>query len=191
MAETSTVVVVSTYSSVYDAQSDQESVLALHKHGDLGHVASAVINKGAHGDLEIYRYDTTSQHLAWTGAIIGGLLGVLVPPLGAAAVSSALIGSMSAGAAIEAGMLAGVGGVIGHFWRNIPKKDLRELGDMLDECDAALVVAAVDKRRADIESALHCACSVAVKEVGGGRLEDAFEDAARAATAARGEAGGA
>jgi uncharacterized membrane protein len=188
MAETSTVVVVSTYSSVYDAQSDYESILALHKQGGLGHLSAAVINKGAQGDLEIYRHDTTSQHLAWTGAIIGGLLGVLVPPLGAAAVSSALIGSMSAGAAIEAGMLAGVGGLIGHFWRNIPKKDLRELGDMLDECDAALVIAAVDKRRADIEGALHCACSVAVQEVGGGRLEDAFEDAARAATAARGQA---
>ncbi|MDR3687712.1 MAG: hypothetical protein P4L93_12240 [Coriobacteriia bacterium] len=187
MAETSTIVGVATYSSVYDAQNDQESVLALHKHGDLGHVASAVVNKGVHGDLEIYRYDTTSKHLALTGAIIGGLLGVLVPPLGAAAVSSALIGSMSAGAALEAGALAGVGGIVGHFWRNIPKKDLRELGDMLENCDAALVVAAVDKHRTDLESALHCACSVAVKEVGGGRLEDAFEEAARAAVSADGD----
>jgi uncharacterized membrane protein len=185
MADTSTTVLVATYSSVYDAQNDHDSVLALHKKGDLGHVASAVLNKGRTGDLEIYRYDTTSKHLAWAGAIVGGLLGVLVPPLGAAAVSSAVIGSMSAGAAIDAGVLAGFGGIVGHFWRNIPKKDLRELGDMLENCDAALVVAAIDKSQVDIESALHCACSVAVRQVEGGRLEDAFLEAAKTAAQVR------
>lgn len=180
MADAPTIVLVATYSSVYDAQNDHDSVLAMHKKGDLGHVASAVLNKGEKGDLEIYRYDTTSKHLAWTGAIIGGLLGVLVPPLGAAAVASSVIGSMSAGAVLQAGVLAGFGGIVGHFWRNIPKKDLRELGDMLEDCDAALVVAAVDKHQADLEGAIHCACSVAVKTVEGS-LEDAFLEAAKAA----------
>ena len=55
---------------------------------------------------------------------MGAVVGILFPP------------SIIAGAAVG----AAVGGVSGHLWRGMSRSDVKELGDMIDAGQAALLV---------------------------------------------------
>lgn len=106
--------------------------------GELDHIAAAVLTKNAAGELEVERHDSTAKHLAWGGAILGAALVVVAPPAGVAALAAG------------GGVLAGAGGIVGHFWRNIPKEDIRKAGELLDNGQSGLIVVAVNKKGTDI-----------------------------------------
>jgi uncharacterized membrane protein len=106
--------------------------------GDFDHMALAVITKNENGELEVERHDSTTKHLGWAGAAIGGALIVVCPPAGIAAVATG------------AGAGAGIGAWVGHFHHQIPKDDIRELGDVLDEGESAIFVVTVNPRQTDI-----------------------------------------
>jgi len=55
---------------------------------------------------------------------VGALIGILFPP--------AIIATAAVGAA--------VGGVSGHLWRGMSRADVKELGDIIDDGQAALVI---------------------------------------------------
>ena len=172
MADQPLIIFVASYSDVDDAEADYQAVRALHKEGDLGHVSAAVLTNGTDGKLKIHRHDTTAKHLAWGGAVVGGLIGILVPPLGFA---------WLAGAALDGVVLAGVGGVVGHYWHNIPKADLQEMSDLLDAGEAALVVVAVDKVQEEVEAVVVHAVRKVSKKLDKGDIEGAYDEAAKAA----------
>lgn len=172
MADQPLIVFVASYAEVADADADYEAVRALHKEGDLGHVSAAVLQKGPDGKLKIHRHDTTAKHLAWGGAFVGALVGILVPPLGLA---------WLAGAAVEGAVLAGVGGVAGHYWHNIPKADLKEMSDLLEDGEAALVVVAVDKVEQELEAVTAHAVRKVAKKLEKGDLDGAYEEALKGA----------
>jgi uncharacterized membrane protein len=47
---------------------------------------------------------------------------------------------------IASGVIGGVtGGLIGHFWRGMSRADVKELGELIDEGQAALVVVGESK----------------------------------------------
>lgn len=164
---------VASYDSLADAEADYRAVMGMHKEGDLGHVAAAVVSKDDKGKLKVRRHDTTAKHLAWGGALVGGLLGALVPPLGFA---------WLAGAVVDGAVLAGVGGVVGHYWENIPKADLEELGETLQAGDAALVVVAVDKALQQVEAVVERASRKVSKKLEHGDLEGAYTEAQKGAS---------
>jgi len=64
-------------------------------------------------------------------------VGILFPPF--------LVASAAAGALI--------GGLIGHFWRGMSRKDVHDLGELLDDGQAALVVLGEDSLIAHFEKA--------------------------------------
>lgn len=177
MADKPMIVSVSTYPNTTDAQSDFDSVMSMHKEGELGHVAAAILTKDAQGKLKIHRHDTTAKHLAWGGALVGGLVGVLYPPLGVALLSGSFAGGMVAAGAVDAAVLAGAGGVVGHYWHNIPKNDLREMSDLLESGQAALVVVAVDKQEAEIERAINRTDKKIMKRIENGDVDGAYKEA--------------
>ena len=177
MADKPMVVLVATYSGMEAAEMDYKAVMGLHKAGDLGHIAAAIITKDAEGKLKISRHDTTAKHLAWGGAILGSLLAIIAPPLGLVVMTGSVVGGIAAGAVVQGGVLAGAGGIIGHYWHNISKKDLRELGDALEVGAASLVVVAVEKKAADVEGAVVKADSKIVKKIENGDVEGAFNEA--------------
>jgi hypothetical protein len=47
-----------------------------------------------------------------------------------------------------------IGGAIGHFWRGMSRKDVLELGESIDDGEAALVVVGESKLQATIEMAI-------------------------------------
>ena len=62
-----------------------------------------------------------TQHGAWTGIGVGGLLGILFPP---SLLGSAIVGGTA-------------GAVIGHLWHGMSRGDMKDLGETLDEGQAA------------------------------------------------------
>jgi hypothetical protein len=168
MADRPTVLGVATYSDKHAAMADFRAVWAVHQEGERGLVAAAVLAKGIDGKLHLDLHDTTTTRRAWGGALVGGALAVVATPLAIAPLSVA---------ATEDGTWAGVGGIVGHFWNNIPKHQLVRMSDLLESGQAALVVVAVDHPEAGIEALMHHATERIVTETDGGDVELAYDDA--------------
>jgi uncharacterized membrane protein len=106
--------------------------------GEFDHMALAVITKDENGQLEVQRHDSTTKHLAWTGVAIGAALMVVCPPAGIAAVAAG------------AGAGAGIGAWVGHFWNQIPKEEIQELGNLLADGESGIFVVTVNPKSTDI-----------------------------------------
>lgn len=128
-------VAAASYKDRQEAVEAFKAIWGARHQNDFDHMALAVLTKDAQGQLEVERHDSTTKHLAWTGAALGGALTVVCPP---------------AGIAVAAGAGAGIGAWIGHFWHTIPKADIRELGDLLDDGESAIFVVAVNRKQVDL-----------------------------------------
>jgi uncharacterized membrane protein len=145
MTDQPIVLAVATYSARADAEHDFDSARFVGQEGKLDQVAAAVLEKGADGRLEIRRHDSTADHLASPGAILGGALAVIAPPLGIAFFASVLP-SVAAWAAM--------GAIAGRFWYYLPRDTLRRLSDLLESGQAALLVVAVNHTGAEVTALL-------------------------------------
>jgi uncharacterized membrane protein len=134
-----------TYPGEASAQSDYQIVKDLHSEGAVGTYDAAVVTKDSTGDVHVNKDELPTRHGAWGGAAVGAAVGILFPP--------AIIGSAAVGAA--------VGGVGGHLWRGMSRADVKELGEVLDDGQAALVVVGESK----VEEALDKAALKAEKHV--------------------------
>ena len=120
MADEPVFLYLATYDSDADAQVDFEAVKALHKDHMIGTYDAAVITKDEHGHVHVSKHEKPTQHAAWTGLAAGAVLGIIFPP-------SLLVGAAAGGLA---------GGLIGHFWKGLSRKDVQELGELLDDGEA-------------------------------------------------------
>jgi uncharacterized membrane protein len=127
------------------AKDDLEIVRQLHSDGVIGTYDAAVAVKEADGKVKIHKHEKPTQHGAWTGVAVGAVLGVIFPP---SIIASAAVGGVA-------------GGLIGHFWRGMSRKDVHELGEMLDSGQALLIVVGRDK----VAEAFQKAQLKAVKQV--------------------------
>jgi hypothetical protein len=96
------------------------------------------------------------------------VLSVVAPPVGLGVLAATATGSAT---------LAGVGGLVGHFWRNIPKTELEALGAVLDDGQAALVVVAVDRDATEIDRSLARTEKKVIQKYEKGDLEGAYAEA--------------
>jgi len=117
-----------TYDSRPDAEMDLREVKDLHGQGVIGTYDAAVVSKDD-GRIRMHKIEKPTRRGGWTGLAVGAAVGVLFPP--------ALIGTALAGAA--------GGGLLGHFTRGMSRKDIKDLGETLDEGQAALIVVGRDK----------------------------------------------
>jgi uncharacterized membrane protein len=124
MADETIYVYMAMYHSYPDAELDWYAVKDLHASGVLESYDAAIVNKDEDGKVHVSKTEKTTRKGAWTGVGVGAVVGVLFPP--------ALIGTVAAGAL--------TGGLIGHVWRGMSRKDMHELGEFLDQGDAAVVV---------------------------------------------------
>ena len=113
-----------TYASVDDAEADYDTLLDLHDDDLVGTYDVAVINKADEGKVHVTKHEKPTQHGAWTGAAVGAVIGILFPP--------GLVAAAAVGAA--------TGGLIGHLARGMSRSDMKDIGDLLDEGRAALIV---------------------------------------------------
>jgi uncharacterized membrane protein len=120
---------VGTYPSEAAAEADYDVVKDLHAAGAVGTYDAAVVTKDNAGKIHENKDEMATRHGAWGGAAVGALIGCLFPP--------AIIATTAAGAAI--------GGVSGHLWRGMSRADVKELGELIDDGQAALVIVGESK----------------------------------------------
>ena len=138
-------IAVATYANRDAAVEDYEVIRGAKHQGQLDHLAIAVLDKGADGRLKVDRHDSSAKHLAWGGAIVGAALAVIVPPVGIVTLASG---------ATTTGVLAGAGGIIGHFHRNVPKETVEKMGALLESGDAGLILIVEDPKGLDVGALL-------------------------------------
>ena len=136
----------SEYESVDDAKADLEALKELHREHVVGTYDAAVVTKNEEGKVEIVdKIEKPTQHGGWAGLAVGAALGLIFPP---SILVSGLVG-------------AGAGALIGHLEGGMSRSDLKEVGEMLEESEAALIVVG----EATIERALDEATRRAKREM--------------------------
>jgi uncharacterized membrane protein len=185
--DTPVVLAAATYANRYDAVNDFESVMSAKRDGEFDHIAAAVLTKDPSGGLQVERHDSTAKHLAWGGALTGAALLVAAPvaaPVIIAGGTGAAASAGLGGGASWVGAAAGTGALAGHFWHNIPKDKVREMGDLLESGESGLLIVAVNKNATDITPLLRNAAKVVVDDSTKGDLEGLYDTAVQEATAA-------
>jgi uncharacterized membrane protein len=124
MSDRPVFIYAATYAKRTDAVADYDSLLGLHAAKLVGTYDVAVISKAADGKVHVEKHEKPTQHGAWGGIAVGALVGVLFPP---SVIGAAAVGGL-------------VGGVGGHLRKGIARSDAKELGELLDGGEAALVV---------------------------------------------------
>jgi uncharacterized membrane protein len=134
------------YDSVDDAKADLEVLKELHREHVVGTYDAAVLTKNEEGKVEIVdKIEKPTQHGGWAGLAVGAAIGLIFPP---SILVSGLVG-------------AGAGALIGHLRDGMSNSDLKEVGEMLDESEAGLIVVG----EATIERAVEEATKRAKKEM--------------------------
>jgi len=129
---------VATYGTIDDAEADFEAVLDLHAVSAIGTFDAAVIEKSDDGKVHVHKTEKPTQHGAWTGIGVGALVGILFPP--------SIIGAAAVGGV--------AGGVTGHLWKGMSRGDLKDLGEMLDEGQGAIIVIGESKVEEQLQKAI-------------------------------------
>ena len=137
------------YESVDDAKADLEALKELHREDFVGTYDAAVLTK-EDGKVKIVdKIEKPTQHGGWAGLAVGAALGLIFPP---SVLVSGLVG-------------AGAGAVIGHLRGGMSRSDLKEIGEMLEESDAALVVVGEATIERGVDDAIKHAKKQMKKEV--------------------------
>jgi uncharacterized membrane protein len=129
MSDKPVFVYAATYASLGDAEADDDTLLELHDVDLVGIYDVAIIDKDDEGKVHLTKHEKPTQHGAWTGAGVGAVIGILFAP--------AILATAAVGAA--------TGGLIGHLARGMSRSDMKELGDLLDDGQAALIVVGESK----------------------------------------------
>jgi uncharacterized membrane protein len=108
----------------------------------------AVITKDAEGKVHVEKHEKPTQHGA-RGGIAGALVGVLFPP---SVIGAAAVGGL-------------VGGVGGHLKKGMSRGDAKELGDLLESGQAALIVIGESRVEEELDKALTRAEKSLEKEI--------------------------
>jgi len=134
------------YDSVDDARADLETLKELHREHVVGTYDAAVVTKNEEGKVDIVdKIEKPTQHGGWAGMAVGAAMGLIFPP-------GILVGGL---------LGAGAGALIGHLEGGMSRDDIREVGEMLDNSEAALIVVG----EATIERAVDDATKQAKREL--------------------------
>ncbi len=149
MSDRPVFIYAATYGNREDAFADYESLLDLHAVKLVGTYDVALITKEADGKVHVKKHEKPTQHGAWGGIAVGAAVGILFPP---SIVGAAAVGGL-------------VGGVAGHLRRGISRGDAKELGELLEGGEAALLVIGESRLQEQLDKALTRAEKSLEKEI--------------------------
>ncbi len=124
MSDRPVFIYAATYSDRADVFADYESLLDLHAAQLVGTYDVAIVTKDTDGKVHVEKHEKPTQHGAWGGIAVGAVVGVLFPP---SVIGAAAVGGL-------------VGGIGGHLRKGISRGDAKELGELLEGGQAALIV---------------------------------------------------
>jgi uncharacterized membrane protein len=126
------------YESVEEAKADLEVLKELHREHVVGTYDAAVVTKNEEGKVEIVdKIEKPTQHGGWAGMAVGAAMGLIFPP-------GILVGGL---------LGAGAGALIGHLEGGMSRQDVKEVGEMLDDSEAALIVVGEETLERAVEDA--------------------------------------
>jgi len=151
-------VIAASYDDVEDAVSDYEAVKDLYREIKSSHdFDAAVIAKDADGKVKIHKkHEEPTRHGAAVGLGWGLAAGAVVALFPAVGVLGALAVGGGAGAAI--------GAVSGHVSGGMARDDLKELGEVLDEGEAGLIVVYATNMADQVAASIKAANRMVSKE---------------------------
>src|SRR6188472_527810 len=160
MAIDTLMVYVGVYGDVADAEADYQLVKDLHTEADLidAYDAAVVEHRDDGKTKVVKKHETPTRVGGVLGGGVGLATGLVVALFPFAAIGGGLLVGTTAGGAI-------LGAVTGHAAAGMSRKDLKELGDQLDEGSAGLVVVAVSDMGAKVEEAMKRAKKLEQKEL--------------------------
>jgi uncharacterized membrane protein len=126
-----------TYPNEAAARSDYDVVKDLHSADVVGTYDAALITKDAKDKVHVNKDEMATRHGGWGGAAAGAVVGILFPP---AVIGSALVGGA-------------IGATGGHMWRGLSRSDVKELGEVIDAGQAALLVVGASNLEQAIDEA--------------------------------------
>jgi len=113
------------YDNVDDAKVDLEVLKEMHREHIVGTYDAAVVTKNEEGKVKIVdKIEKPTQHGGWAGMAVGAAVGLIFPP-------GILVGGL---------LGAGAGALVGHLEGGMSRSDVKEVGEMLDNSEAALIV---------------------------------------------------
>ena len=152
------------YVGVYDdldvAEADYAAVKELHTEAGLFDAYdAAVIERRDNGKVKITKKHETPTRVGGTaGAGLGLATGLVVVLFPFAAIGGGLLAATTAGG-------AALGSLAGHTAAGMSRKDLKELGELLDSGQAGLIVVGATDSEARIESAMKRAAKIEQREI--------------------------
>ena len=155
---------VGRYDDVDGATADYDTIMESRETRFRTTFDAAVVERDDAGTVNVVRkHETPTGVGAGVGALVGGALGLFFPPM--------LI-AMAAG--------AGIGAIVGHLARGMSRTDIKEVGEALDQSDAALVVVVATSHAAEIRVRMGGAADLTEKEIlaSADDIEEALEEAA-------------
>ncbi len=161
------------YAAIYgnrqDAFADYDTLLELHAEKLVGTYDVALVAKDPDGKVHVEKHEKPTQHGAWGGVAVGAVIGILFPP---SVIGAAAVGGI-------------VGGVGGHLRKGISRGDAKELGELLEGGEAALIVIGESRVEEQLEKALTRAIKSVEKEIDAdsAELKRELEEAAKEAAA--------
>ncbi|HME01646.1 MAG TPA: DUF1269 domain-containing protein [Solirubrobacteraceae bacterium] len=149
MSDRPVFIYAATYADRADAYADYDTLLELHAEKLVGTYDVALITKDAEGKVHVEKHEKPTQHGAWGGIAVGAVVGILFPP--------SIIGAAAVG-----GLVGGVGA---HLKKGMSRDDARELGELLEGGQAALVVIGESRVEEELNKALTRAEKTIEKEI--------------------------
>jgi uncharacterized membrane protein len=140
---------IGTYPDEASARDDYQAVKDLCSAGAAGTYDAAVVTKDHMGKVHESKDEMPTRRGAWGGAAVGVLAGILFPP---AIIAAAAVGAV-------------VGGVGAHLWQGMSRTEVKKLGDIIDEGQAALLVVGESKVAQAVERAVQKAEKRMAKEL--------------------------
>jgi len=160
MAVDTFITYVAVYDKVEDAEADYQRVKELASDANLiDAYDAAVIQRKADGKVKITKKHETPTRVGGVGGATFGLAtGLVVALFPFAAIGGGLLAATTGSGAV-------LGALAGHAAAGMSRKDLKELGEYLDEGDAGLVVVAVSDMGSKVETAMARARRIETKEL--------------------------
>jgi uncharacterized membrane protein len=153
---------IGSYSTIEQAEADYEIVREKHGMDAVGTYDAAIVTKDDEGKVHVSKVEMAARHAGWGGAVAGALVGLLFPP--------AIMGTALVGAAI--------GVASGHLWRGISRSGVKELGEIIDAGEVALVVVGTNRLEQTLDTRSFRAKKHVLKnvEVNGDELDEALRE---------------
>jgi hypothetical protein len=134
MADEPVVLAVASYPSRAAADRDFDALWSLGSLKEGDQVTAALVEKGSSGELEMNFQRSSATGLAWVTALLGGALTTVAAPMGVSYLGAGLSSSAE---------WAGAAAIVGRFWHEIPRDQLRSMSNLLEAGQAGLVVVAI------------------------------------------------